>query len=186
MQATALESLLDEIKKVTGDNNGRARVAISLVQLIPYDKGASEKGHIRYPYEVLYTHTAVCSEKTKLLVYLLQELGFGTAIFKYYEEHHDAVGIQCPVEYSYMNSGYCYVETTSLSMITDSEGYYVGRGEITSTAEIIPMSQGASITDVREDYNDLQEIKKIIQEEKGNLDDNVKLNELLRKYGFKD
>lgn len=95
------------------------------VQTIPYDQGKLDRRteglsgmteKPSYPYEVLYENTGVCQDKSYLEYALLRELGYGVAIFLFPnpEDNHMAVGVQCPLAYSNYESGYCFVETTSL------------------------------------------------------------------------
>jgi hypothetical protein len=98
-----------------------AELVMSFVQAIPYDDAkaqlilsGSENATIEYPYETLYLNSGVCSDKSFLATVLLRSLGYGTALFVYEKENHMAIGIQCPVEYSTYQSGFCFGETTSL------------------------------------------------------------------------
>jgi len=90
---------------------------ISLVQKIPYDN-ASVNFSIainKYPYNVLYNNIGICAEKSYLMATLLSELGYGTGIFLF--DTHAAVGIKCPANYDYKDSGYCLIESTILSYV---------------------------------------------------------------------
>jgi hypothetical protein len=94
-------------------------LATAFVQAIPYDNERAQKierndpnEKPNYPYELLYLQSGVCSDKTFLLDALLQQMGYGTALFEYKQEKHIAVGIKCPAEDSTYDSGYCYTETT--------------------------------------------------------------------------
>ncbi len=158
-----LGSLVSKIRDTTSNKDDQARIAISIVQNIPYDNLGLATGNIngKYPYEVLYTNTGVCSEKSQLLAYLLRGLGYGTVIFRYDTENHDAVGIKC-LDYSYISSGYCFIESTVPSIITNSNGNYVGVGKLTSTPEILKISDGDSFNTVSEEYVDEQEYQKLI------------------------
>jgi hypothetical protein len=143
-----LDGLVSSIKSKTSNKDDQARIAINLVQQIPYDYSrlysTNFKG--RSPYEVLYENKGVCGEKSKLLAYLLRELGYGVVLFEFSSENHMAVGIKSPVQYSYKNSGYAFIESTSLTIPTDSEGDYVGAGKLTSTPQIIQISDGSSFS----------------------------------------
>lgn len=72
-----------------------------------------------------------------------------------------AVGIKCPSQYSYRNSGYCFIEATVPSIITYAEGDYVGVGKLSSTPDIISISDGKSFDSASEEYNDAQEWNRI-------------------------
>jgi hypothetical protein len=94
-------------------------LVVSFVQSIPYDdeKAArieqdSQTDKPNYPYEALYDNKGVCSDKSFLLTAILREMGYGTTLFEYKDEKHIAVGIQCPIDKSNYNSGFCYAETT--------------------------------------------------------------------------
>jgi len=155
-QEKYLNNLVNSIKSKTSNRDDQARIAISLVQNIPYDysKLYTVSTDLRYPYEVLYDNTGICEEKSLLLAYLLRELGFGVILFEFKSENHMAVGIKSPTQYSYINSGYAFVESTAPTIITDSQGNYVGVGKLTSTPLIYHISDGSSMTSVSEEYND--------------------------------
>ena len=161
-QKPFIDPLVREIENITSNKDDRARIAISLVQNLEYDSVGLKTGDIKgkYPYEVLYTGCGVCSEKSELLAYLLRELGYEVVIFRFETEMHDAIGIKCPYEYSYANSGYCFVETTSPSIITYSSGDYMVTGNsttrLTSMPEKLKICNGSSFDSVSEEYNDAQ------------------------------
>lgn len=162
-QSKYLKPLVDEIKSRAETTDNQARIAISLVQNIPYDSAAvsSNKLNNRYPYEVVYDNKGVCEEKSRLLAFILRDLGYGVVLFYYKPEDHMAVGVKCPLQYSYENSGYCFIETTSAAIPTDSKGTYAGVGKLTSTPQILNISTGASFDSISEEYNDAQEFSKI-------------------------
>jgi hypothetical protein len=155
-QKSFINPLTKRIQNITSNRDDQARIAISIVQNINYDWNGFKTGDIngKYPYEVLYTGSGVCSEKSELLAYMLRELGYGVVIFRFNVESHDAVGIRCPQSYSYQNSGYCFVESTTPSIITDSSGDYTGVGKLTSTPKELKISDGNSFDSVSEEYND--------------------------------
>lgn len=155
-QRPMVNLLVEKIRSITSNRDDQARIAISLVQNIPYDYKGLNTGNIngKYPYEVMYTESGVCSEKAQLLVYLLRELGYGVAILRFNVENHDAIGIKCQQPYSFQNTGYCFVESTSPSIITDSSGDYVGAGKLESTPKVLKVSDGNSLDSVSEEYND--------------------------------
>lgn len=197
-QRKNLEILVKKIRSKTGEPDEQARIAVSLVQKIPYDWNAyydmdtykTGDRVARYPYEVLYDKKGVCEEKSKLLAYILRELGFGVVLFGYEAENHMAVGIKCPAQYSYRNTGYCFVETTSPSIITDAQGNYVGVGKLSSKPEVIRISDGRSLDSVSEEYNDAREwdrLREKISESPGGLlsrYDYHRWKRLVNKYGI--
>lgn len=114
---------LGEEKKL--NENQIVEFISTFVQTIPYDQNKLDRRtsemesiteKITYPYEVLYDNTGVCQDKSYLAYALLKELGYGISIFLFPnpEDNHMAVGVKCPLEFSNYNSGYCFVETTSL------------------------------------------------------------------------
>lgn len=108
----------------------------------------------KYPYEVLYTGSGLCSGKSELIAYLLRGLGYEVVIFSFNTENHDAIGIKCPQKYSYRDTGYCFVESTSPSIITDASGDYVGTGKLTTMPNILKICDGNSFDSVSEEYDD--------------------------------
>jgi hypothetical protein len=155
-QKKYLVSLVNSIKTATPNKEDQARIAISLVQNIPYDysKLNSLSTDVRFPYRVLYENTGICEEKSLLLAYLLRELGYGVVLFEFKSENHMALGVKSPAQYSYKNSGYAFIESTTPSIITDSQGDYVGAGKLTSTPQIFQISDGSSMTSISEEYQD--------------------------------
>jgi len=166
IQQENLSLSINKIKNMNISNDDKARIIISLVQNIPYDDWAADTNTVtgKYPYEVLYTETGVCGEKSQLIVLFLKEFGFGTALFNFEIENHQAAGIKCPIEYSYKNSGYCFIEATTPNIITDSYGDYVGAGKLISIPEISIMSDGYEFNPIEEIsilnyYNDIDKNK---------------------------
>ena len=115
----------------------------------------------RYPYEVLYDEEGICGEKSELLAFLLREIGYETVLFYNQEENHESVGIKCPIEESYKRTGYCFVETTGPSIITDDSIEYMGNIVLTSEPEIIHISSGYSLGKYLEEYKDADELKSL-------------------------
>ena len=121
--------LAQSIKLLREKNNLNENQLVELVstfvQTIPYDtekfnnrkaglNGSTEKP--TYPYEVLYDNKGVCQDKSYLAYVLLKEMGYGVSLFLFPDpaDNHMAIGVKCPVEYSNYDSGYCFLETTSL------------------------------------------------------------------------
>jgi len=151
-----------------GDKDRQARIAISIVQNIPF--GASNKTYVfagqnvsysRYPYQVLYDNAGVCGEKTELLAFILRELGYGVSFFYYPAENHEALGIKCPLDKSFSFTGYCFIETTGPSVITDNELNYVDAGKLTSVPQLFFISEG--LTFGRDNFYEKSDAKKIIR-----------------------
>ena len=93
-------------------------------------------------------------------------------------------GIKCPVEYSYKGTGYCFIETTGPTIITDSEREYVNVGKLTSTPDVIVISEGLSFDSVEEEYQDKLEYLTL---EKSSPQNNYqKWLNLRQKYGLEE
>jgi hypothetical protein len=139
-----LRPLVDQIKALTPYKDEQARIAISVAQMIRYDYLAADTQTIteKYPYEVIHTEKGVCGEKSRLIIYLLEKLGFGTAYFVFEDEHHATAAIRCPKEYSYMNSGYCFVEATDVALVGQSNNLYVNVGQLSYHPTIYNVSDG--------------------------------------------
>jgi hypothetical protein len=187
-----LRFLARTIQNFTSNKDDQARIAISLAQRIPYDSAkASAAEKIRlYPYQVLYHSSGVCEEKGRLLAILLRELGFGSVIFSFEQEAHLAVGIKCPMQYGYRGTGYCFVETTGPTIITDDFSNYPGFGKLSSAPLILPVSDGASFNSVTEEASDLVEWRRIAEIASSSPDHSLvdsdyrKWLELKNKYGL--
>ena len=167
-QRELLLPLVIEIQKITSDKEDQAKIAISLVQNIPF--GNSDKilkvggivfDYQRYPYEVLYDTEGVCGEKSELLVFLLRELNYSSAFLYYSAENHEAVGIKCPKKYGVDDSEYCFVETTGPSIISDDKTEYVGIVSLTSDPLILIASEGLSLNKYEQEYLDAQILENI-------------------------
>ncbi len=81
---------------------------------------------IRYPYETLVDGTGVCADKTILLARLLNELGYGLAIFTFERANHMALGIKVPNGFDNFRSGYAFIESTNYAPIGRIPDNYVG------------------------------------------------------------
>jgi len=197
-QKQLLDPLVTEIQNITSNKDDQARIAISLVQNLDYDWDAfkSRNPEGKYPYEVLYTGSGVCSEKTKLLAYLLRGLGYGVSIFRFDENGnfsgHDAIGLACPQQYSYENTGYCFVETTAPAIITYSSGdYYTSDNSISFTKlpinpRLLKICDGNSFNSIAAEYYDAIEYNRLTHEgEVLSSEDYDKWIQLVNKYGMK-
>lgn len=188
--------LVIEIQNAAETKEDQARIAISLVQNIKFGNsdasisfGGNSINYFRYPYQVLYEKEGVCGEKVELLAFLLRELGYGVSFFYFQEENHEALGIKCPIKESVGNSGYCFIETTGPSIITESKISYSGYGKLTSTPEIFLLSDGLSLPKGIEEYKDakrMDKIKKTLERREGRLDFYKYLmnQRLKKKYGL--
>jgi len=189
-QREFLLPLVTSIEKITQKKDDQVRIAISVVQNIAYDwVGVNTSNRTaKYPYDVLYTEKGVCGEKANLLIFLLRELGFGVVAFEFEKENHRAVGVKSPFEYSYNGTGYCFVETTRSTIVTNSEENYTNVGKLTSCS-VITISTGLSFNSVSEEYEDAKEyirLRKLSEASGGTLsqEDYNKWCEIVTKYGI--
>jgi len=195
-QRELLMPLVIAIQNSEKDEVNQTRIAISLVQNIPYNSSGKPLKFVasdgseysRYPYETLYDFSGVCGEKTELLVFLLKELGYGTADIYYGYENHEAAGIKCPVSESMNKSGYCFIETTGPAILSNDKEEYSGFGRLISNPDIFIISEGKSLGDIGE-YADAEEWIKLDREIKTkkqemSLSDFQKWKNLVKKYGL--
>jgi hypothetical protein len=163
VQDPFLNPVVDAIREKSGDPDDQVRIAVSLVQQIPYDQEMLDKGtlEIRYPYQTLLDNKGVCCEKSVLLAYILHKLGYGVALFDFENEKHTSVGIKTAPEYAYKNTGYAFIETTTPLIITDGNGEYPAFGRIVSSPEVLPAGDGKSFGSVDEEWNDAREWERL-------------------------
>jgi len=168
VQDEYLTLLVRKIQSLTDNSDDQLRIAVSLVQMIPYDLStySLRTTYMKSPYEVLYYDKGVCSEKSFLLAYLLKKLGYGVILLEYKEEDHMAVAVKCPPQYAnfwYGNTGYCFIETTRPTIITYIPDTYAGVGELKSTPHMIFVSDGREFTGVKEEYGDAKEYERLVE-----------------------
>lgn len=196
-QKFLLMPLVVAIQNQARDKEDQARIAISVVQNIEWGKSNKTRtfrestiDYSRYPYEVLYDSAGVCGEKSELLAFLLRELGFGVSFFYNLEENHEAIGVKCPIEESWHNSGYCFVETTGPSIITDTDITYYGGLKLRSEPQVLFISEGESLSSEIYEYEDAEKLFDV----RKNLNQNyffnpkklVTFKKLENKYGLVD
>lgn len=197
LQRVFLLPLVIKIQNLTQDKDDQARIAISLVQNIPFGFSdevlvlrGQEVEYSRYPYEVLYDYAGVCGEKAELLAFLLRELNYGVVFFYHSLENHESLGVKCPVEFSVENTGYCFIETTGPSVITDNKMEYLGGIKLYSKPEVILISDGLMFGENNfyevQDAEELQEIYFELEDDgKINVLKSSRLTDLQEKYGLR-
>lgn len=150
-----ISELAQSIRSIGEENklneNQIVELVASFVQTIPYDydefnNRESVVPKIDYPYETLYKNKGICSDKSYLAYSLLRELGYGASFFQFPEDQHIAVGVQCPLEYSNYDSGYCFLETTSLGNKIGSTPSIIKDSGI-AASEIVLSDFGADATE---------------------------------------
>ena len=168
VQRQALLPLVVAIQNLADDKDEQARIAVSVVQNIVWNSsgrtisfGGQSIDYSRYPYEVLFEESGICGEKSELLSFLLRELGFGTALFYYNEEDHEAVGVECPVKNSLDGTGYCFIETSGSAIISDSSMEYEGGLVLTSKPDVLLISEGVPLGDNLREYDDARKLTRI-------------------------
>ena len=113
---SVINSILSDLRKIANidglNDNQFIEFVSAFVQYIPYDFSKSPSDSQNFPYETLYENKGVCSDFTILLVAMLRELGYGTAIFDYPDSRHTATAIECS-DKKVHNSPYCFIETTN-------------------------------------------------------------------------
>lgn len=175
VQSKYLKELSTKIQEITPDKNDQARIAISMVQNLPFEK--NDKSTYDYPYEVAFNQTGICNETAKLIILLLRDLGFETAMLTFEKDNHQAAGIKCDLNYSYQNSGFCFAEATTRAIITDPIG-------LKSDARIHQISQGLTF-DASKDYMDSQDFIYLLgNKEKLDSAQLTRLAELKKSYGI--
>ena len=195
-QRELLLPLVVKIQNLAETKEDQVRIAISIVQNIAYGESGeiitfrhNQINYSRYPYEVLYDMEGICGEKSELLAFLLKELGYSTALFYYPLENHEAVGVKCPLEYSLNNTGYCFIETTGPSIITDNQNEYIGIWSLSSEPELILISDGDSLGYGLYEYKDAKTLRKINEliREKGKISwiNNFRFEKIKEKYGLR-
>lgn len=156
-----LQLLIEAIKKKSSNPDDQAKIAISLVQHIPYnwDGLYSSSSDWYFPYETLHNSKGVCADKSLLLAYLLNELGYDTVLFEF--SKHMAVGVKSTSSYDFYDSGYAFVESTRPVIITYIPDTYYGGFTITSNPRIIHLNGGTSSLDVSTEYRDAVRMKQL-------------------------
>ena len=66
--------------------------------------------------------------------------------------------MKCPTDESWHDSGYCFVETTGPSVITDTNINYVGSFKLESEPQILLISDGESFSSEMYEYKDAERL----------------------------
>ncbi len=163
-----LRDLVSTFRNRADNDDDELRIAVSMVQHIPYDIVKQEeflRGEYspnRLPYQVLYENSGICNEKAKLLAYFLKELGYGVALLSYPGEKHMAVGILSPEPYQTPGCGnYTYIESTQPTIISQ-----VNPG-LHSDPEIIVLAEGKEFQGIAEEYGDARELEELLARKTG-------------------
>jgi hypothetical protein len=174
---------LETIRKRSGIPDDQARIAISLVQRIPYKGNLFSRTSTEwyYPYETLYNNGGSDADKSVLLAYILNELGFDTVLFEFSD--HMAVGVKSSSRYAFSGTGYAFIETTRPAIITYEPDTGWGDFELSKNPRIIHLTGGKRAMDVSMEYSDALRLKQL--EEMGsslNQSRRAELSGIIHKY----
>ncbi|HJJ55527.1 MAG TPA: hypothetical protein O0X99_00935, partial [Methanocorpusculum sp.] len=129
----------------------------------------------------------LCFDKSLLLAYMLDKLGYDVVLLIFESSNHIAIGVKTNDTVSdFRGTGYAFIETTVPSIITDSYGLY-GNDEkpLGKLSEIIHISYGGKCMDVSKEAKSIL-ISKQSQDESNDFDNGLfninKYNELRAIY----
>jgi hypothetical protein len=159
LQKPYLQPLVDTIKNRSPNPDGQAKIAISLVQHMPYNAKRAFQQPVEwyYPYETVYSNKGTVADKSLLLAYLLKELEYDTIVFDYSSSM--AVGVKCSPDYDYFNTGYAFIDVTRPTIITYVPDTEYGGGGISPNPRIIHVNEGKRALDVNLEYRDAIQLK---------------------------
>jgi hypothetical protein len=161
VQNEYMRPFIEMVRKRSITNDDQAKIAISLVQHIP-DNG---KGYTRtetdwyYPYETLHNNEGSAADKSVLLAYILNELGYDTVLFEF--PGHMAVGVKSSPKYSFYDTGYAFIETTRPTIITYEPDSTQGGFSLSQNPRIIHLVGGKKGLDVSTEYGDARRMRQL-------------------------
>ena len=161
VQNEFMRPFIEMIRQRSITSEDQAKIAISLVQRIPnngnrYTRAAPDW---YYPYETVHNNTGSAADKSVLLAYILNELGFETVLFEF--PSHMAVGVKSSSKYSFYDTGYAYIETTRPTIITYEPDTGYGGFSISQNPRIIHLIGGRKAMDVSPEYGDARRMKQL-------------------------
>ena len=161
VQNENMRLFIDMIRKRSITSDDQAKIAISLVQRIPYNGNRYSRTATDwyYPYETVHNDKGSAADKSVLLAYILNELGFETVLFEF--PSHMAVGVKSSSKYSFYDTGYAYIETTRPTIITYEPDAGYGGFSISQNPRIIHLSGGRRVLDVTTEYGDARRMKQL-------------------------
>ena len=136
MKKVAQDFVLTLKEKYTDDE--MVEIATLFVQSIAY--GTDETQINRYPYETFFEEQGNCLDKSVILVYLLEELGYTSyIILGESTEYHALVGIACEsgANMKVEGNNVCFIETTIFTPI--------GTAVDIEVEQVIPFSVGNNV-----------------------------------------
>ena len=154
---------IDMIRKQSTTGDDQAKIAISLVQRIPNNGNRYVRTQTDwyYPYEILHNNEGSAADKSILLAYILNELGYETVLFEF--PGHMAVGVKSSSRYSFYDTGYAYIETTRPTIITYEPDAGYGGFSISQNPRVIHLIGGKKVLDVSTEYGDARRMKQLEQ-----------------------
>lgn len=143
-----------------------ADLLIAYVQSLPYDWKKVREDNItpRFPIETCIDRTGICTDKSLLLAGLLAWEGYNVVLLEFTQEHHMAVAISVPQEYSNWDSGYAFIETTSLIPIGDLTGTTPEGQRLCTPPNIIAFPCGSTSYAGMELITKINKARNILQE----------------------
>ena len=161
VQNENMRLFIDMIRKRSITSDDQAKIAISLVQRIPYNGNRYTRTATEwyYPYETVHNDKGSAADKSVLLAYILNELGFETVLFEF--PSHMAVGVKASSKYSFYDTGYAYIETTRPTIITYEPDSGYGSFSISQNPRIIHLTGGRRVLDVTTEYGDARRMKQL-------------------------
>ena len=168
VQNENMRPFIDMIRKRSTTGDDQAKIAISLVQRIPYNGNRYNRTATDwyYPYETVHNNKGSAADKPVLLAYILNELGYETVLFEFSD--HMAVGVKSSSGYAFYDTGYAIIETTRPTIITYEPDAGYGGFVLSQNPRIIHLSGGKRVLDVSAEYNDAIRMKQL-EEMGGNL-----------------
>ena len=183
VQNENMRLFIDMIRKRSITSDDQAKIAISLVQRIPYNGNRYSRTATEwyYPYETVHNDKGSAADKSVLLAYILNELGFETVLFEF--PSHMAVGVKSSSRYSFYDTGYAFIETTRPTIITYEPDTSYGGFSISQNPRIIHLSGGKRVLDVSAEYGDAMRMKQL-EEMGGSLNQSYRaeLSKISDKY----
>ena len=143
----AVESVLVQLRAIRDErnltNDEYIELIVRYVQSFPYcyvhgniDNPPWMMGCPRMPIQVLVDGTGDCDETSMLLAVLLYREGYAVSLLNFEEEQHMVLGLGVEGE-GFENTGYAFVETTSLIYISEVPEMLEGDIVIESVPEVL-------------------------------------------------
>ncbi len=161
-QQPFIKALASWVRSTVSDKDDQLRLALSLVQHIPYDTLFYRTNHTSrqdyLPYQVLYNKTGVCGERSYLLAAVLRELDYHVVLMSFKPEQHMTVGIWATeASAAYPGTPYALLETTSPSIPGSIST--LDSGPLSSAPDIIVVHYGKANYSFQSLWHDEQQVQ---------------------------